>query len=210
MNNTTREYKLTAKQDKFAYYLAIGMSQRQAYNKAYPKSLLWKVESVDQKACVNATNKKVVMAYEAYVEQLRNSEQKNLEERTIVIDESVYEAIVANMDGYATIKEFIQESAVRNLPENYENIDEWLRRNRRKNITEAVRYEVFARANFRCEACGNSPKIDNDCVLHVDHIIPFSLGGIDNMTNYQCLCGSCNTSKGNRYSINNRKEYINI
>ena len=78
MNNTTREYKITVKQDKFAYYLATGMSQRQAYNKAYPKSLLWKVDTVDKEACLNAKNKKVIVAYEAYVEQLRNFEQKNL------------------------------------------------------------------------------------------------------------------------------------
>lgn len=209
MDNTTKEYKITAKQDKFAYYLAKGLSQREAYRKAYPNTKM-SDKTVDEKACRNKKIKKIQLAYERYSEELKASEEKNLEERTIVIDESVYEAIIANMDGYATIKEFIQESSVRNLPENYENIDDWLRRNKRKNITESVRYEVFARANFRCEACGNSPKIDNECVLHVDHIIPFSLGGIDNMTNYQCLCGSCNTSKGNRYSINNRKEYINI
>lgn len=209
MDNTTKEYKITAKQDKFAYYLAKGLSQREAYRKAYPNTKM-SDKTVDEQACRNKKIKKIQLAYERYSEELKASEEKNLEERTIVIDESVYEAIIANMDGYATIKEFIQESSVRNLPENYENIDDWLRRNKRKNITESVRYEVFARANFRCEACGNSPKIDNECVLHVDHIIPFSLGGIDNMTNYQCLCGSCNTSKGNRYSINNRKEYINI
>ena len=209
MNNNTKEYKITTKQDRFAYYLATGMSQRQAYKKSYDASRM-KDTTIDSRSCRAAKEPKIAKAYNEYVKKLRESEEKKLEERTIVIDESVYEAIVSNMDGYANIKEFIQESAVRNLPENYENLDEWLRRNRRKNIAEAVRYEVFARANFRCEACGNSPKIDNDCVLHVDHIIPFSLGGIDNMTNYQCLCGSCNTSKGNRYSINNRKEYINI
>lgn len=209
MNYSTKERKLTAKQDKFAYYMAKGLSQRRAYIASYSSDNM-KDATIDNNAYKLFKNENIKKAYDVYSKQLREQEEMNLEERTIVIDESVYEAIVGNMDGYTTIKEFIQESAVRNLPENYENIDEWLRRNKRKNITENVRYEVFARANFRCEACGNSPKIDNDCVLHVDHIIPFSLGGIDNMTNYQCLCGSCNTSKGNRYSINNRKEYINI
>ena len=209
MNYSTKERKLTAKQDKFAYHMAQGLSQRQAYIASYSSDNM-KDATIDNNAYKLFKNENIKKAYDVYSKQLREQEEMNLEERTIVIDESVYEAIVGNMDGYTTIKEFIQESAVRNLPENYENIDEWLRRNKRKNITENVRYEVFARANFRCEACGNSPKIDNDCVLHVDHIIPFSLGGIDNITNYQCLCGSCNISKGNRYSINNRKEYINI
>lgn len=209
MNYSTKEYKITPKQDKFAYYMAQGLSQRKAYIASYSSDNM-KDATIDNNAYKLFKNENIKRAYEVYSKQLREQEERNLEERTIVIDESVYEAIVGNMDGYTTIKEFIQESAVRNLPENYENIDEWLRRNKRKNITENVRYEVFARANFRCEACGNSPKIDNDCVLHVDHIIPFSLGGIDNITNYQCLCGSCNISKGNRYSINNRKEYINI
>ena len=209
MNYSTKERKLTAKQDKFAYYMAQGLSQRRAYIASYSSDNM-KDATIDNNAYKLFKNENIKKAYDVYSKQLREQEEMNLEERTIVIDESVYEAIVGNMDGYTTIKEFIQESAVRNLPENYENIDEWLRRNKRKNITENVRYEIFARANFRCEACGNSPKIDNDCVLHVDHIIPFSLGGIDNITNYQCLCGSCNTSKGNRYSINNRKEYTNI
>lgn len=38
MNNNTNGYTITPKQDKFAYYLAKGLSQRQAYYKAYPKS----------------------------------------------------------------------------------------------------------------------------------------------------------------------------
>ena len=66
------------------------------------------------------------------------------------------------------------------------------------------RYEVLNKAGFRCQACGNSPEKDKDCTLEVDHIKPFSLGGIDHISNYQCLCRLCNISKGNRYSIDHR------
>lgn len=36
-----------------------------------------------------------------------------------------------------------------------------------------------------------------------DHIVPRSLGGKDNMTNYQTMCVTCNNEKGNKPLINN-------
>ena len=72
-----------------------------------------------------------------------------------------------------------------------------------------VRYSVLKRANYRCELCGIKA---DDKALEVDHIVPKSLGGADDLTNYQALCYSCNASKGNRDSTDlagNRIEYTN-
>ena len=65
----------------------------------------------------------------------------------------------------------------------------------RKIISGTVRYSVLKRANYRCELCGI--KADNKA-LEVDHIVPKSLGGADDLTSYQALCYSCNASKGNK------------
>ena len=84
----------------------------------------------------------------------------------------------------------------------------WDHRGRyRRLVSGSVRYSVFKRANFHCELCGIRA---DDKALEVDHIIPKSLGGADDITNYQALCYSCNASKGNRDSTDlagNRIDY---
>jgi ATP adenylyltransferase len=83
--------------------------------------------------------------------------------------------------------------------EEYENArdgKQWEHRDRtRKPISGSVRYEVIKRARARCEACGISLDQRN---LEVDHIVPKSLGGKDDISNYQALCYLCNANKGNR------------
>lgn len=50
---------------------------------------------------------------------------------------------------------------------------------------------------YKCVRCGRKfPKSQID----VDHIIPQSLGGSDDLGNLQCLCVHCNRSKGNDIS----------
>jgi len=210
MDYSTKEYKITPKQDKYAYYLAKGFSQRQAYYKAYPNSKSWTERTVDNKASKALKNEKVTKAFKKYSDEFRVSEENNVAERTLILDEDVFEAVVNLSADYSDIKEYVQEAILKSLPSNYEDMDEWLKDNKRRNIKKSVRYEVLSRANFRCEACGDSPKVNNECVLHVDHIVPRTMGGLENITNYQCLCERCNISKSNRYAINNHLEYTNI
>ncbi len=66
-------------------------------------------------------------------------------------------------------------------------------------ISGTVRYEVLKAAKFRCELCGVSA---DECALEVDHIVPRSKGGSDEMTNLQALCYVCNAMKGNRDNTN--------
>ena len=68
------------------------------------------------------------------------------------------------------------------------------RRRGHRPISGSIRYEVLKRATFRCELCGISADEKN---LEVDHIHPKSLGGKDELTNFQALCYTCNASKRN-------------
>jgi len=69
----------------------------------------------------------------------------------------------------------------------------------REAISGSVRYQVLLRAGRRCESCGASVA---DKAIDVDHIIPRSLGGLNDISNYQALCWECNTNKGNRDKTN--------
>lgn len=62
-------------------------------------------------------------------------------------------------------------------------------------ISGSIRYEVLKRAGRRCELCGGH---EEQVALHIDHIIPRSKGGSDDISNFQALCVSCNTSKRDR------------
>ena len=66
----------------------------------------------------------------------------------------------------------------------------------------AVRWQTFARDGWKCVSCGQSAK--DDIILHVDHIVPRSLGGRDELSNYQTLCHVCNLGKSNRHATSLR------
>lgn len=79
----------------------------------------------------------------------------------------------------------------------------WEHRKRgHRPISGSIRYEVLKRASFRCELCGISAEEKN---LEVDHIHPKSLGGKNDLSNYQALCYSCNAAKRNTDSTDFRE-----
>ena len=69
-------------------------------------------------------------------------------------------------------------------------------------ISGSVRYKVLLRAKNRCESCGISNK---EKALEVDHIIPRSKGGKDELSNFQALCYTCNSQKSNKDDTNFKK-----
>jgi len=60
-------------------------------------------------------------------------------------------------------------------------------------------FAVLARDKWKCLSCGRSAREDG-VLLEVDHIIPRSKGGSDDMSNLQTLCKKCNIGKSNRDS----------
>jgi predicted restriction endonuclease len=68
-------------------------------------------------------------------------------------------------------------------------------RPKRNPIPGVLRHEVFRRDGYRCRECGAT---NHETSLEVDHIIPVSQGGTDELGNLQTLCTPCNRAKGNR------------
>lgn len=66
---------------------------------------------------------------------------------------------------------------------------------KRKSIPSRLRHEVFKRDGYRCRECGATNK---ETKLEIDHIVPVSKGGTNDITNLQVLCKTCNRAKYNR------------
>lgn len=66
---------------------------------------------------------------------------------------------------------------------------------RSRHIPLSVRFAVLQRDNHQCVSCGKSPPT---VTLEIDHIIPFSKGGNNDINNLQTLCFECNRGKGTR------------
>ena len=64
-------------------------------------------------------------------------------------------------------------------------------------VPSTVRYDVLKR-DRKCVLCGAAPDVDSAVRLHVDHIVPRSKGGSNDMSNLQVLCAECNLGKSNR------------
>ena len=72
---------------------------------------------------------------------------------------------------------------------------------KRKNLSKSVRFEVFKRDSFTCQYCGKSAP---DVVLEVDHIIPVSKGGDNDISNLITSCFECNRGKSNKKLTDNQ------
>lgn len=67
---------------------------------------------------------------------------------------------------------------------------------RKRDIPLKLRWRIIQRDNFKCTACGRSPVLNPGTILCIDHIVPFSRGGMNEITNLRVLCDQCNLGKG--------------
>jgi len=66
---------------------------------------------------------------------------------------------------------------------------------KRTILGKSLRHEVFKKCNYKCVECGATKETTQ---LHVDHIIPVSRDGSDELDNLQILCIDCNLAKKNK------------
>ena len=66
-----------------------------------------------------------------------------------------------------------------------------------RNINWRLRWYVLKRDNFTCKKCGRSPAKEQNVILHIDHIIPWSKDGETILENLETLCETCNIGKSN-------------
>lgn len=62
----------------------------------------------------------------------------------------------------------------------------------RKSISKKLRFDIFKRDGFTCQYCGRNPPL---VILEVDHIIPVSKKGTNNIDNLTTACFYCNRGK---------------
>lgn len=59
-------------------------------------------------------------------------------------------------------------------------------------ISKRLRYELLRRDEHTCQYCGESAP---DVTLHIDHVVPVTLGGTDDPGNLVTACKDCNAGK---------------
>ena len=62
---------------------------------------------------------------------------------------------------------------------------------KRPKVHEYIKNIIYDKQDDKCTLCKNKLGV---CRI-IDHIIPRSIGGFDNINNYQALCGLCNKWK---------------
>lgn len=64
---------------------------------------------------------------------------------------------------------------------------------RTRTIGYALRFQVLRRDGFTCQYCGRKPP---EVKLHIDHLQPWSTGGLNVAENLRTSCEACNLGKG--------------
>lgn len=68
----------------------------------------------------------------------------------------------------------------------------------RCQFPELVKGSLRARERGKCALCGSDILLELEDDIHVDHIVPLSKGGCNDLVNLQLLCKNCNLSKSNK------------
>ncbi|MCA8997681.1 MAG: HNH endonuclease [Planctomycetaceae bacterium] len=70
------------------------------------------------------------------------------------------------------------------------------------------KFVIFARDGCKCLYCEMMPELSRE--VHLDHIVPSSVGGSSTAGNVATVCASCNAKKGSRRGADEKKYLIEI
>ena len=93
------------------------------------------------------------------------------------------------VDNDASAEDVLSQCEIRKVP--------YLDRGSR-NIPLGLRLKVMDRDGYMCVKCHATRQTNPTLVFHIDHIIPWSLGGKTELNNLQLLCSTCNLKKNNK------------
>lgn len=68
------------------------------------------------------------------------------------------------------------------------------RRAAKRSPNKTLRKQIIERDKSKCRYCGN--KVDG--IIHIDHVIPYSLGGRTEIENLVTACSGCNLRKSGK------------
>lgn len=71
--------------------------------------------------------------------------------------------------------------------------DDFAPRHRRRRLTKAEKQQMYRQQRGVCRGCRRTFEEQN---LTGDHKVPLAHGGTNDISNFQLLCGSCNSTKG--------------
>lgn len=103
-------------------------------------------------------------------------------------------------DGLKIFRNFLESKTKRKWSINDLNkLYETIKIRSQKHFRESIEYGEYLKllwtVEHKCSKCGKSPP---DVKLHIDHIIPVSLGGTSKRANLQFLCQECNLRKSDK------------
>lgn len=104
--------------------------------------------------------------------------------------------IILQNDGDTQIKIFIEDIIPSTIiPVDFLQDKEKNKKNKksRSPISPKLRFDVLRRDKYVCQYCG---ACGPDVELEVDHVIPVSRGGTDDIDNLKTTCFDCNRGKG--------------
>jgi hypothetical protein len=143
---------------------------------------------------------------------LNYNEMNSLIQSFVIFFPIYYSMLEIAQNKQCSFKDIISKLNYQNLFDDYPEIEgKVLPNNDIQNVKidekifvkAGIRWQVFERDDFKCVACGKTAH--DGAILHVDHIIPRSKGGNDEMNNYQTLCHLCNIGKSNKSEKDLRK-----
>lgn len=131
---------------------------------------------------------------------VRLGKQPSKRDLALVGSDISYKAYERRFGRWSTaLKSFVEYFNAKqgDLSNTMADIDQYIynRRISSRDINLRLRFLVMSRDNFKCCLCGASPAKDPSVVLHVDHIKPWSKGGVTEINNLQTLCSRCNQGK---------------